>query len=147
MYRVAYTGGTFDMLHVGHIELLQYCREVADKVVVSLNTDEFIKRYKGKSPVIPYVQRMEMLLSTKYVDEVVPNFGGEDSKPAILEVNPDVIVIGMDWLDKDYCKQMSFTPKWLSENNISLLYVPRTTGISTTKLKKDVYDYVSGSIL
>lgn len=147
MYRIAYTGGTFDMLHVGHIELLAYCREVADKVVVSLNTDEFIKRYKGKSPVIPYAQRRDMLLSTKYVDEVIPNYDGEDSKSAILEVLPDVIVVGMDWLEKDYCKQMAFTSKWLSDNNISLLYVPRTTGFSTTKLKKDVYDYVSGSIL
>lgn len=133
-----YSGGTFDLFHTGHVELLQYCREFAGdgKVVVALNTDDFITEFKGKPPVMNYEERKDVLKACIYVDEVVPNEDGSDSRPTILEVNPDIIVIGMDWLEKDYCKQMDFTPEWLSEHRISLAYVPRTRGISTTQIKK-----------
>jgi len=147
MYRVAYSGGTFDLMHEGHLELLEHCKNIADYVVIALNTDDFVKRFKGRPPVMGFEQRRRLLESCKFVDEVIPNYGGEDSTLPILDVNPDVIVIGMDWLEKDYCKQMSFTPKWLSDHNISLCYVPRTTGMSTTRLKKEVYDYVSDTLL
>lgn len=130
-----YTGGTFDLFHTGHVELLEFCSMLGDRVVVSLNTDDFIESYKGKPPVMTYKEREDVLLSTKYVDLVIPNYSGQDSKPSILEISPDIIVVGMDWLEKDYCKQMSFTPSWLSEHKISLCYVPRTRGVSTTKIK------------
>ncbi len=139
--RIVYTGGTFDLFHTGHVELLEYCAELGDIVVVALNTDSFVKRYKGKPPVMGYDERKDILLSTKYVDEVIPNFDGEDSKSTILEVCPDIIVIGMDWLSRDYCKQMSFTPEWLSEHEIVLCYVPRTRNVSTTTLKARVQGY------
>lgn len=134
-----YTGGTFDLFHTGHVELLEYCRLFAGKdgqVIVSLNTDDFVERYKGKRPITTYKQREDVLLATKFVDKVIPNYGGEDSKPSILEIKPNIIVIGMDWLEKDYCKQMNFTPEWLSEHRISLAYVPRTRGVSTTTIKQ-----------
>ena len=133
-----YSGGTFSNLHVGHIELLEYCKSLGDYVVIALNTDDFVKRYKGKVPTIPYVDRKKMLLATRYVDEVIPNYEGEDSRPAILEVKPDIIVIGMDWLEKDYCKQMGFNAGWLNKHKIALCYVPRTTGESTTGIKERV---------
>lgn len=133
---VVYTGGTFDLFHSGHVELLEYCVLFGDKVIVSLNTDEFIEDYRGHPPVMNFQERVDVLLSTKYVDAVIPNHGGWNSKPAILEVQPDIIVIGMDWLSRDYCKQMSFTPEWLSKHKITLCYVPRTRGVSTTELKK-----------
>jgi glycerol-3-phosphate cytidylyltransferase len=133
-----YTGGTFDLLHYGHINILQKCKEIAGtkgKVIVALNTDEFIEKYKGSSPVCNYVEREKVLLACRYVDQVVPNSDGEDSKPTIELVCPDYIVIGSDWARKDYYKQMSFTQDWLDENNISLVYVPRTLGVSTTDIK------------
>ena len=64
------------------------------------------------------------------------NFGGADSKPAILSVNPDIIIVGSDWLKKDYCKQMGFTPEWLEDHNIALMYIPYTQNISTTIIKE-----------
>lgn len=134
--RIVYTGGTFDLFHIGHIELLEYCASLGDKVIVSLNKDDFVKRYKGEYPMIPYNERKEMLLSTKYVDEVISNIGGENSRMAILNSGANIIVIGMDWLEKDYCKQMGFTPEWLSTQEIILCYVPRTKNISTTLLKQ-----------
>lgn len=135
--RIVYTGGTFDLFHTGHVELLEYCYSLADggEVIISLNTDEFVTKYKGKPPIMNYEEREDVLMATKYVNRVIPNVGGTDSKPAISMVKPDIIVIGMDWLERDYCKQMDFTPQWLSENNITLCYVPRTRGVSTTSTK------------
>lgn len=142
-----YTGGTFDLFHDGHVELLSWCRKLSgwnggiiddNKVIVSLNTDDFVERYKGRAPVLNYKQRATILKATQFVDEVIPNTNGEDSKPAILKAKPDIIVIGMDWLEEDYCKQMNFDAQWLNDNNIALIYVPRTTGESTTSIKNRI---------
>lgn len=155
---IVYTGGTFDLFHAGHVNFLRQCSEIAkkiielpyplgdrwegtlsaNKVVVSLNTDEFILRFKGKYPVYSYTERYDILLGCKYVSEVIPNIGGADSKPAILKVRPDFIVIGSDWACKDYYSQMGFDQKWLDSENIVLLYVPYTQGVSTTELKKRI---------
>jgi len=134
--RKVYTGGTFDLFHRGHVNFLRQCKEIGDYVIVSLNTDEFIHRYKGEYPVIGYEDRKEVLLSCKYVDKVIPNSEGEDSKPAILDVNPKFIVIGSDWAKKDYYKQMNFTQEWLDENDYMLIYIPYTDNVSTTLIKK-----------
>lgn len=134
--RKVYTGGTFDLFHRGHVNFLRQCKEIGDYVIVSLNTDEFIYRYKGEYPVISYEDRKEVLLSCKYVDKVIPNSEGEDSKPAILDVNPKFIVIGSDWAKKDYYKQMNFTQEWLDENDYMLIYIPYTNNVSTTLIKK-----------
>lgn len=134
--RKVYTGGTFDLFHRGHVNFLRQCKEIGDYVVVSLNTDEFIERYKGSKPVIDYQSRKEVLLACKYVDEVIPNTDGEDSKPAILSVNPKFVIIGSDWAKKDYYKQMNFTQQWLDDNDIMLVYIPYTEGTSTTKIKE-----------
>lgn len=134
--RKVYTGGTFDLFHRGHVNFLRQCKEIGDYVIVSLNTDEFIHRYKGEFPVISYEDRKEVLLSCKYVDKVIPNSEGEDSKPAILDVNPKFIVIGSDWAKKDYYKQMNFTQEWLDENDYMLIYIPYTDNVSTTLIKK-----------
>ena len=137
--RIVYTGGSFDTPHVGHIDLLNWCRLLAGsgKVIVALNTDEFILRYKGKPPIYSYADRKTMLLAFKdLVDEVIANTDGEDSRPTILKVKPDVIVIGSDWLKKDYCKQMGFTPEWLEEHRIALCYIPRYINMSSTMIKE-----------
>ena len=134
--RKVYTGGTFDLFHRGHVNFLRQCKEIGDYVIVSLNTDEFIYRYKGEYPVVNYEDRKEVLLSCKYVDKVIPNSEGEDSKPAILDVNPKFIVIGSDWAKKDYYKQMNFTQEWLDENGYMLIYIPYTENVSTTLIKK-----------
>lgn len=138
--RKVYTGGTFDLFHKGHVNFLRQCKEIGDYVVVSLNTDEFIYQYKGEYPIIGYDDRKEVLLSCKYVDEVIPNSGGKDSKPAIISVNPKFIVIGSDWAKKDYYKQMNFTQKWLDDNKFVLIYIPYTENVSTTAIKKNLKD-------
>ena len=141
MGSVVYTGGTFDLFHNGHTRFLKSCFKLAGdngKVVVALNTDEFISAYKGKAPIMSYEERETILLACKYVDSVVPNIAGADSKPTILQVEPDFIVIGDDWARKDYYAQMQFTQEWLDREEIQLVYVPYTEGVSTTELKKRI---------
>jgi glycerol-3-phosphate cytidylyltransferase len=132
---LVYTGGTFDLFHAGHVRFLRRCAEFG-QVVVSLNTDEFIQDYKGKPPVLSYADRREVLLACRYVDRVVPNLGGADSKPTIQAIDPDMVIIGSDWAKKDYYKQMSFTQDWLDERGIGLAYIPYTRGISSTMIKE-----------
>lgn len=129
-----YTGGTFDLFHRGHVNFLQRCKEIGE-VTVALNTDEFIWEYKNKMPVMTYTEREEVLMACRYVDRVIPNFGGANSKPSIELVQPDIIVIGSDWARKDYYAQMQFDQDWLDERGIALCYIPYTDGISSTKVK------------
>lgn len=136
-----YTGGTFDLFHSGHVAFLRKCALVGS-VTVSLNTDEFIKNYKGNPPVMSYAEREAVLLACRYVDAVVPNVGGADSTVAIELAQPDIIIIGSDWARRDYYKQMGFTQDWLDERGIGLAYIPYTQGISTTELKKRIAERV-----
>lgn len=135
---IVYTGGTFDLFHSGHVNLLKRCREVAGidgKVVVALNTDDFIWQFKNKKPICSQQERLDVLLACRYVDEVVMNIGGQDSRISIDMVGPNYIVVGSDWAKKDYYAQMSFTQEWLDERGIGLVYVPYTTSISSTKIR------------
>ena len=129
-----YTGGTFDLFHAGHAAFLAKCAELG-KVIVSLNTDEFIAAYKGKPPIISYEEREAVLLSCRSVYEVIPNYGGADSKPAIEITQPDILAIGSDWARRDYYAQMGFSQDWLDTRGISLIYIPYTAGISSTAIK------------
>lgn len=136
--RTLYTGGTFDLFHYGHINFLNKCRNLASNIIVSLNTDEFIYEFKKENPILNYEERKLSVLNSKLVSKVIPNVGGRDSKPAILSVNPDIIAIGDDWAHKDYYKQMDFTQEWLDEQNITLVYIPYTKGISSSEIKKRI---------
>ena len=134
----AYTGGTFDVPHIGHVIFFEQCKYYFPDsyLVVSLNSDEFIEEFKGKKPYFTYEERYKNLTYISYIDEIILNSGGADSKIAIEKVKPDVVIIGQDWLDKDYCKQMGFNAKWLSENKISLCYIPRYADISSTLIRE-----------
>lgn len=151
---IVYAGGSFDLFHYGHVRFLRRCRDLAgpreserlgigavgnpmilNRVVVSLNTDEFITSYKGRPPIIPYDGRREILEACRYVDEVVPNVGGADSRPAIALVEPNIVAVGSDWADRDYHGQMGFTPEWLAERGIRLVYFPYTAGIAASMIR------------
>lgn len=137
MEKILYTGGTFDLFHFGHVNFLKQCYMICENVVVGLNTDEFVTEYKAP-PIMTYKEREKSLLSCQYVKSVIPNAFGQDSKPTILSVKPNIIAVGDDWAHKDYYKQMSFTKEWLEQQNIVLIYVPYTSEISTSELKKRI---------
>lgn len=139
-----YTGGTFDLFHFGHVRFLRQCAEIAELVIVSLNTDEFVASYKGKEPVMRYDERKKAIQSCRYVAAVVKNTGGEDSKTAIEVADPDVIAIGTDWQDRDYYEQMGFSQQWLDDRDIELRYLPYTEQISSTVLRQRLTESLSG---
>lgn len=135
---IVYTGGTFDLFHSGHVNLLKRCKEIAGldgMVVASLNTDDFIWQFKNKKPICSEDERAEVLLACRYVDRVVMNVGGADSRISIDQVQPNYIVVGSDWAEKDYHSQMGFDQKWLDERGIGLVYVPYTKTISSSAIR------------
>jgi glycerol-3-phosphate cytidylyltransferase len=138
---VVYTGGTFDLFHVGHVQLLAACRKIAGPdgtVIVAVNEDEFVEEFKGIKPTMSQTDRMKVLGSCKYVDKVVFNWGRTNSVETIERVGPvDFVVIGTDWAPpKDYYGQMGFTKEWLNDNEITLVYVDRNTGMSSTTIRE-----------
>jgi cytidyltransferase-like protein len=137
-----YIGGTFDLLHPGHLYMLRSARDIATfdgEVVIALNTDEFVEAFKGHRPVQRYLERSEVLSSCRYVDRVVPNVGGADSRPALEAVMPDVLLAGPDWYSEDdglYCRQMGLDREWLGVRGIELRYMRRLVpGYSSTRLR------------
>lgn len=138
--RILYTGGTFDLFHFGHQNFLKQCKRISDHVVVSLNTDDFVERFKNKKPILNFKEREKSLRYCKYVDEVVKNGAGEDSRSCILTVNPTIIAIGDDWAQKDYYSQMGFDQQWLDDNRITLVYIPYTKEISSTEIANRVIE-------
>lgn len=136
---VVYTGGTFDLFHAGHVKLLRECRLLAGpdgRVVVSLNTDQFVQRYKHIIPTHDYEERLAILSACEFVDLVVRNAGDEDSRVALDVIRPDLIAIGEDWRNRDYHSQMGFTPAWLAERHIEIVYVMHLPGHSSTNIRR-----------
>lgn len=121
------TLGTFDVFHAGHVALLRRCRALAGdgQVIVGLNTDSFIERYKGKAPVITYVDREAVIAACRYVDAVIPNDQTDGSALDVIEaVDPDLIAIGWDWRDRDYLGQLGVKDL----GRIRVVYLPYTPG-------------------
>ena len=121
------TYGTYDLLHVGHINLLRRARELGDYLIVVLSTDEF-NAVKHKTAYHPYGARKTILEAIRYVDEVLPEYNWEQKIKDVVDNQVDVFVMGDDWKGqfdflKDYCE---------------VVYLPRTEGISTTKIKNDL---------
>lgn len=134
---IVLTVGSFDIFHFGHLYLLEECAKLG-QVIVGLNTDDFIERYKGKKPVMKYFERESMLNAQQSVYEVLENTGCEDMTVLVDKVCPDYIVVGSDWLNKDYLKQTGLTTDYLEEMEISLVFVPRHFSISSTEIKERI---------
>jgi|SRR6185503_2146584 len=134
MERIIFTGGTFDLLHSGHLNLLRECKKLG-KVVVALNTDEFVEKFKRK-PIMSYKERREALLSCRYVDMVVKNVGGFDASIALDVVAPDIYVHGDDWTGSSLMKQLGVKEGYFKD--IEIIYIPYTMGVSTTEILKRI---------
>lgn len=124
------TYGTFDLLHVGHINLLRRAKALGDKLIVAISTDEF-NAIKHKQAYYPFEQRKAILEAIRYVDLVIPEQSWEQKVHDVQQYNVDTFVMGHDWEGefdflKDYCE---------------VIYLPRTEGISTTKVKSDLSEH------
>lgn len=135
----ALTLGTFDLVHPGHVRLLEACRELVGpegEVVATVNADDFVRSYKGRDPVMPDWDRARVVKALWPVDRCFIHRGGPDAKLTISQVEPDLIVIGSDWQDRDYLGQLSVTQEWLDERGIVIVYVPLLAGHSSTRLRE-----------
>ncbi|PJM74297.1 glycerol-3-phosphate cytidylyltransferase [Bifidobacterium primatium] len=124
------TYGTFDLLHYGHIRLLQRAAALGDYLIVALSTDEF-NAGKGKRSFYPYSVRKEMLEALRYVDLVIPENTWEQKRNDVLEYNVDVVCMGGDWKGSPRFEEPL-------RGLCDLVYLDRTDGISTTAVKKSL---------
>ncbi len=121
------TYGTYDLLHVGHINLLRRAKELGDYLIVVVSSDEF-NAIKGKKAYYSFEDRKKILEAVKYVDEVLPEYTWEQKIDDVVNNNVDVFVMGDDWEGKfDFLKEYC-----------EVVYLPRTEGISTSKIKEDL---------
>ena len=133
---VVYTVGTFDLLHVGHLALLEYCATLGDTVAVGVASDEVVKLYKPNIPVIPLEQRIEMLQALRCVNIVLP-YHELDYISVCKEVKADIFVIGEDWGKKPHNQGVENFLREQNKQIVQVQYHPRT---SSTKIKKDIID-------
>jgi len=118
------TYGTFDLFHIGHLKLLERAKQLGDKLIVGVSTDEF-NALKGKRSFIPYAQRSEIVAALKCVDMVIPETNWEQKIEDIEKYNINVFCMGNDWKDKfDFLK-----------DKCKVVYLNRTTDIDSTNLR------------
>ncbi len=123
------TYGTFDLFHIGHLNILRRAKEYGDYLIVCVSSDAF-NAIKGKVATYPDVERVEILKAIRYVDEVILEENWEQKAKDIQEHDVDVFVMGDDWAGKfDHLKDLC-----------EVVYLPRTEGISTTEMKQKIRD-------
>lgn len=121
------TYGTFDLLHHGHIRLLERAKGLGDYLIVAISSDEF-NLGKGKVCTYSYEERAHIVKAIRYVDEVIPETNWEQKINDVRDNDVDIFVIGDDWEGKfDFLK-----------DHCEVVYLPRTEGISTTQVKESL---------
>ena len=131
-YKVGYTTGVFDMFHIGHLNILKRAKEQCEYLIVGVTSDELCNSRKGKLPIIPENERMEIVSAIKYVDKVVVQ-SDMDKVSAVKKYNADAVFVGSDWKG---------TPSWenfekeFSQYGCSVVYLDHTDGISSTILRE-----------
>ena len=130
--KIVLTYGTFDMFHVGHLNLLNRLKNLGTKLIVAVSTDEF-NALKGKKTLIPFDQRALIVQNIKGVDMVIAEDNWEQKIEDVKKYNIDIFAMGDDWEGKfnflkEYCE---------------VIYLPRTENISTTQLKLELNTFLA----
>ena len=126
---IGYTAGVFDLFHIGHLTLLKNAKGLCDKLIVGVTVDELVT-YKGKNPMIPFSDRIEIIRNIKCVDAAVPQYD-MDKLTMCKKLGATILFVGDDWYG---------TEKWqeyernFTEAGIRIVYFPYTPGVSSTKI-------------
>ena len=131
---IVYTVGTFDLLHVGHLALLNHCKLLGDILVVGVASDAVVKMYKPNVPIVPLEQRVEMLEALSCVDIVRP-YHQLEYVSGCKAVGVDIFVVGEDWGKKPHNLDVNKYLRKMGKEITRVTYNPRT---SSTKIKKIV---------
>lgn len=129
---IGYTAGVFDLFHIGHLNILKRAKENCDYLIVAVSTDELVKEYKHKSPVISYNERAEIVKAIRYVDEVVPQLN-RDKFAAWEKYHFNKMFVGDDWKGSALFSQME---QKFADVGVEIVYFPYTQGTSSTILKE-----------
>ncbi|MDB2398980.1 adenylyltransferase/cytidyltransferase family protein [Planktomarina sp.] len=133
---IVYTVGTFDLLHVGHLALLNHCKSLGDILAVGVASDDVVNQYKPNTPIIPLEQRVEMLEALSCVDIVRP-YHTLEYVSGCKAVGADIFVIGEDWGRNSHNLDVSGYLKEMGKEIVQVRYNPRT---SSTKIKEMVLE-------
>lgn len=129
---IGYTSGVFDLFHVGHVRILKKAKSLCDRLIVAVSTDNLVKKYKNKYPIISQKERIEVVKNNKYVDYVTT----QNSLNKFLswkKLKYDIMFVGDDWYAKKKWKDMDREFKKLG---VKIIYLPYTKGTSSTKINK-----------
>ena len=131
-YKVGYTQGTFDLFHIGHLNLLNNAKKLCDYLIVGVNTDRLVKEYKCKDTIIKQKDRIEIVANIKAVDDVILT-DTLDKLVVLDKIKFDVIFIGDDWKNNE---RWINTKNELAEKKIDVVFLPYTKSISTTQISR-----------
>jgi len=136
-FKVGITVGVFDLFHVGHLNLLERCKELCDYMIVALCGDDYVRNIKHKEPIYNETDRKRILSALKCVDRVVQISieEVEDKLLLLKKYNFDVLFSGDDWRDSERYKQ---TEKQFVKAGVAIEWLPYTKGISTSSIKESL---------
>jgi glycerol-3-phosphate cytidylyltransferase len=129
---IGYTTGVFDLFHIGHLNIIKRASHNCDYLIVGVTTDELVYQLKGRYPIIPFEERIEIVRSLKLVDEVVPETTS-DKMVAWRNLNFDVIFKGDDWKGSEKWNQLE---KEFAAVGVKVVYFPYTKHTSSTSLRE-----------
>ncbi|MCR4643259.1 MAG: adenylyltransferase/cytidyltransferase family protein [Lachnospiraceae bacterium] len=129
-YELGYTTGVFDMFHIGHLNILRRAREQCETLIVGVSTDELVREYKHKSPIIPFDERIEIVKAIRYADIVVPQTS-MNKMEAWERFHFDALFHGSDWKGSDMYTRITEEFRKL---NVDVVFLPHTQGVSSTML-------------
>ncbi len=127
-----YVIGVFDLFHPGHVELLKRSKALGDRLIVAINGDEMVAKYKRR-PFLNEEERLKVVEACRYVDHafIIRDF---DNKQAVIDHKISKIVHGDDWEPSSYLRQICLDEDFLKRHNVELVFLPYTKGISTGSL-------------
>ena len=131
-YKVGYTTGVFDMFHIGHLNLLKHAKEQCEYLIVGVSTDEAVESYKHKTPIIPFSERIAIVESIKFVDEVIPQTS-MNKMDAWEKLHFNVLLHGSDWQGSDMYNKLVEDFKKVG---VDVVFLPHTEGVSSTLLSE-----------
>lgn len=133
-FKIGYTTGTFDLFHVGHLNLLEKAKENCEILIVGVSTDELVKDYKGELPVIPFEDRIRIVGALKCVDKVIAQKTLK-KLDVLPDIQYDVLFHGDDWKNT---KMYNEIEEKLREQKVSCIYFPYTKSVSTKSIKERI---------
>ena len=133
-YRIGYTQGTYDLFHVGHLNLLNNAKKYCDFLIVGINSDDLVKEYKNKETTIKENERARIVGAIKGVDKVVIT-RTLDKNIIHKYINFDAVFIGSDWQGNNRWEK---TKEDMTKIGVDVIFLPHTDGVSTTEISKTI---------